>query len=87
MKIEELKEARGVLTRVLGCHNKWKGCKISPMIALILDYMVWFLRFLIVICLLRLSFYLCFFAGNKIWELIYRKDNHGESGEEGSTED
>ena len=28
MKIEELKEARGVLTRVLGCH-KTEGCNVA----------------------------------------------------------
>lgn len=54
-----------------------------------LDYMVWFLEFLLVICLMRLSFYLFFFAGNKIRELIYiyRKDNHGKSRKEGSAKD
>ena len=51
------------------------------------DSMIAMLFWLIIIGLTVLIWCLAQVVNNKIKEYFYRKDNHGESGEEGSTED
>ena len=59
------------------------------MLSLILDYIVWFVEWLVLFGLMCLIWCLGHIAVNKILECfyIYRKDSNGQSGEEGSTED
>ena len=51
------------------------------------DFMIVLLGWLITIGLICLISYLCQVVINKIKECFYRKDNHGQSRKEGSTED